>query len=243
MAFGMKTTSGDFLPICKYDARAGKFFKVDKRMDGGSDAIEIPLGTKFALDIGSLEAGYVMFGAQGPVRQMKPYIEGDAMLPQPQDKDAEGKLIFRPGFYAKIAGNALDGVREWCSNAAVLLNAMDELYTQAIRTPEAAAGQIPIICIASTVAVKSGSGARTSTNYAPLLRIEGWAPRPDVLGPRTVPLGGPGSHAVGAVPGENSHPNMTTQAAQTMAATSVHQPVTPSASPASAAAPPAGMPF
>jgi hypothetical protein len=64
---------------------------------------------------------------------------------------------------------------------------MDELYQQVIRAPEAAAGQIPIICIASTVAVKSGSGVRSSTNYAPVLRIEGWAPRPDVLGPRTAP--------------------------------------------------------
>src|SRR4249920_3151777 len=107
MAFGMKVTSGDFLPICKYDARAGKFFKVDKREDGGSDATEIPPGTKFALDIGSFEAGYVMFGPQGPVRQMIPYIDGMTMPPQPQEKDSEGKLLFRPGFYAKIAGNAL----------------------------------------------------------------------------------------------------------------------------------------
>ena len=188
MAFGMKTVSGDFLPICKYDARAGKFFKVDKRMDGGSDVTEIPLGTKFALDVGSFEAGYVMFGPQGPVRTMVPYYEGVGLPPQPQDKDSEGKLMFRPGFYAKIAGNALDGVREWCSNAAVLLNAMDDLYQQVIQAPEAAAGQIPIICIASTVAVKSGSGARSSTNYGPVLRIEGWTPRPDILGPRTTPM-------------------------------------------------------
>jgi hypothetical protein len=186
MAFGMKTVTGDFLPICKYDARAGKFFKIEKRLDGGSDPIELPNGTKFALDIGTLEAGYVAFGPQGPIRNMVPYTEGVEIPPQPQDKDAEGKFMFRPGFWAKIAGNALDGVREWCSNAAVLVNAMDELYQQVIRAPEAAAGQIPIICIASTVAVKSGSGVRGSTNYVPVLRIEGWALRPDALGPRTV---------------------------------------------------------
>jgi hypothetical protein len=187
VAFGMRTVTGDYLAICKYDARAGKFFKVEKRVDGGSDAIELPNGTKFALDIGTLEAGYVAFGPQGPMRNMVPYAEGVEIPSQPQDKDAEGKFMFRPGFWAKIAGNALDGVREWCSNAAVLVNAMDELYQQVIRAPEAAAGQIPIICIASTVAVKSGSGVRSSTNYAPVLRIEGWAPRPDVLGARTVP--------------------------------------------------------
>jgi hypothetical protein len=232
MAFGMKTTSGDFLPICKYDARAGKFFKVDKRMDGTSEPTELPLGTKFAIDFGSFEAGYVSFGKQGPVRHMKPYIDGEAMPAQPQEKDAEGKLMFRPGFYAKICGNALDGVREWCSNAAVLLNAMDDLYQSFIRAPEAASGQIPIICIASTVAVKSGTGARTSTNYAPVLRIEGWTQRPELLGPRTVPA--PAASA----------PAMNAQAAQAMAA---KPPVTetqgwgaPSAGPVT---PPVVMPF
>src|ERR1019366_7711668 len=120
MAFGMQVSSGNFLPIVKYDSRAGKMFKVDKRVDGGSDAVEIPQGTKFALDLGTFEAGFVSFGAQGPVRDMVPYSEGVAIPPQPQEKDAEGKLIFRPGFFCKIAGNALDGVRELCSNAGVL---------------------------------------------------------------------------------------------------------------------------
>ena len=230
MAFGMRTTTGDFLPICKFDARAGKFFKVDKRMDGGSDAIELPPGTKFALDFGSFEAGYVMFGPQGPVRHMKPYIDGQPMPQQPQDKDAEGKLSFRPGFYAKIAGNAIDGVREWCSNAQVLLNALDDLYQTFIHAPEAAAGQIPIICIASTVAVKSGTGARSSTNYAPIFRIEGWTPRPDVFGQRSVPP--PVAHAVNGA----SVPVSTTVAVSTPAQA-------PSVPPPTPAAPVAGMPF
>jgi len=231
LAFGMQTSSGNFLPIVKYDARAGKFFKVEKRMDGGSDAVEIPLGTRFAVDFGTIEAGYVSFGPQGPVRQMKPYIEGQPMPAQPQEKDAEGKLVFRPGFYVKVAGNALEGVREWCSNAAVLLNAMDDLHQQFLRAPEAAAGQIPLVAIVSTTAVKSGTGARSSTNYAPVLRIEGWTARPDVLGPRTVPV-----------------PVVAAQAAAAPAAAPVAAPPAatmppPAQTPISAVSPPAGMPF
>lgn len=237
MAFGMKTNSGEFLPIVKYDARAGKFFKVEKRPDGGSDAVELPLGTKFAIDTFTLEAGYVMFGPQGPDRRMVPYTEGVQLPPQPQDKDAEGKLMYRSGFYAKIAGNALDGVREWCSNAQVLLNALDELYQQIIKAPETTLGQIPIIAIVSTVPVKSGTGARSSTNYAPVLRIEGWTDRPDILGPRTV-----------SPPAATAHANLTPAVAQQMATASVEQPATPApaaiaAATASAAAPKAGMPF
>lgn len=188
MPFGMQVTSGQFLPIVKFDSRAGKMFKVDKRMDGGSDVVEIPQGTKFAIDIGTFEAGFVSFGPQGPVRTMVPYYDGVALPSQPQDKDSDGKLMFRPGFWCKIAGNALDGVREWCSNAAVLLNAMDDLYQQVIQAPEAAAGQIPIVAITGTIPVKSGSGARSSTNYQAVIAVQGWTPRPDILGPRTTPL-------------------------------------------------------
>ena len=219
MAFGMRVSSGDFLPVVKYDARAGKLFKVDRNPGGTSDQIELPLGTKFALDIGSFEAGYVAFGAQGPDRRMKPYVEGQMLPAQPQDKDQDGKFLYRPGFYAKIAGNAIDGVREWCSNAASLLTAMDDLWQVVTKTPEAAAGKIPVISITSTTPIKSGTGAKSSTNYAPIFRVEGWVDRPDVLGTRTVPL-----------------PGAVQQAAPVA-------PVQQAATSSSAATPPADMPF
>ncbi len=201
MAFGYKVTNGDFLPICKYDARAGKFFKVEKQPGQTGVDVPIPDGTKFAVDFGTIEAGWVTFGTQGPVRHMQPYIEGQAPIAQPPDKDSEGKMLFRPAFYVKLAGNALDGVREWIGASAAVMNAMDDLYQSCIRTPEMAAGKIPIICIASTTAIKSGSGARTSTNYAPVFRVEGWTDRPDILGARTVP-----PPATGATPAASAPP-------------------------------------
>jgi hypothetical protein len=129
-------------------------------------------------------------GAQGPVRIMTPYIQGTVMPPGPQDKNVDGSPVYKPGFWCKIAGNAIDGVREWCSNAATVLNSMDDLYQSWLQAPEAAAGQIPIVCIAATTPVKTGSGARSSTNYRPEFRIEGWTPRPPALGERTVPAPG-----------------------------------------------------
>jgi hypothetical protein len=187
MAFGYKTTTGDFLPIVKYDARSGRFFKVDKEPGQTGVDTEVPTGTTFAVDFGTLEAGWVTFGPQGPVRHMSPYIEGGETIPQPQDKDGDGKLIFRPGFYVKLAGNALGGIREWIGASAAVMNAMDDLYQTFTAAPEAARGQIPLICIASTTAIRSGSGTRTSTNYAPVFRVEGWVDRPSDLGARTVP--------------------------------------------------------
>ena len=214
MAFGMNVRTGDFLPVAKYDARAGKFFKMDKRMDGGSDATEVPQGTKFALDIGTFEAGYVSFGPQGPVRHMVPYYKGVAMPPQPQDKDAEGKNVFRSGFWSKIAGNAIDGAREWCSNAAVLVNAMDELWEKAVVFPEAAAGKIPLVSIIGTIPVKSGTGAKASTNYGPIFKLEGWVDRPAMLGPRTVPMPGAATQPV--------QPAQPVRAAEPVPAQAVH---------------------
>jgi hypothetical protein len=225
MAFGYQTTQGDFLPIVKYDARSGKFFKVERQPGSPAQDIELSPGTKFAVDFGALEAGWVTFTTQGPVRHMKPYIEGEAPFAQPPDKDSEGKSIYRAGFYVKLAGNAIDGVREWIGASAAVMNAMDDLYNVYVKSPEAAAGQIPIVSIPSTVAIKSGSGARSSTNYAPVFRIDGWTDRPDILGPRVVPA-----------PRATAQPATTasTPSAQVAAASVAQQP---------SAAKPAGMPF
>lgn len=226
MAFGYKVTNGDFLPICKFDARAGRFFKVDKVLGAPNQDVEIPNGTKFAVDFGSLEAGWCTFTGQGPVRHMQPYIEGQPPIAQPPEKDAEGKPVFRPAFYVKLAGNAIDGVREWIGASAAVMNAMDDLYQLYIKAPEAASGQIPIVCIASVTTIKSGSGAKSSTNYGPVFRIEGWTPRPDILGERTVPMPASNGHAA---------PPPMQQAAPPV------QP--PPVTPPPAAAPAASMPF
>jgi hypothetical protein len=231
MAFGYKVTNGDFLPICKFDARSGKFFKVEKVPGQQANDIELVPGTKFAIDFGTLEAGWTTFTTQGPIRHMQPYIDGQAPIAQPPDKDAEGKMIYRPAFYVKLAGNALDGVREWIGASAAVMNAMDDLYTQVSHAPEMAAGQIPIVSIPSTVAIKSGTGARSSTNYAPVFKLEGWTPRPDILGPRTVPLP--------VVTNGHAAPTAAPQAAPAQQA-----PMTPPpAQQAPATSPPAGMPF
>lgn len=231
MAFGYQTTQGDFLPICKFDARSGKFFKVERQPGAQAQDIELPPGTKFAVDFGALEAGWVTFTAQGPIRHMKPYIEGEPPIAQPPDKDADGKSIYRAGFYVKLAGNAIDGVREWIGASAAVMNAMDDLYNVYVKSPESGAGQIPIVSIPSTVAIKNGTGARSSTNYAPVFRIDGWTDRPDILGPRVVPA--PATRAP-TQPTPVTVATMPAEQVSAMAAASVPQ---------SSAAKPAGMPF
>jgi len=185
MAFGMQVSNGDFRDIIKYDARAGRLFRVDRDVAGNKTPVDITgPQTKFAIDFGSLEVGYVAFTASGPDRRMVPY--GRALPPQPDTKDETGKPTHRPGFYVLVGGNAVGGVREWCSNAAILLNALDELYNVYAQRPEAVQGKIPVVAIVRTEAVTSGKGAQKSTNYRPLFEIVTWTDRMEDMGPRTV---------------------------------------------------------
>ena len=226
MAFGMNTQSGNFLPLVKYDARAGRFFRVEKD-NGITEQVDITSpDLKFAIDFGSIEVGYVQFSSQGPVRHMVPY-DGRSLPAQPQDKGVDGKLLSRPGFYALVAGQAIGGIREWCSNAAILLNALDELFNLYAEQPEAAVGKIPLISIVSTVPITSGTGAQKSTNYKPVFKIVGWVDRLADMGERTVPPPAPKAIPAAAAP----------------TAPPPAAPTPPPVAPAAATAPPEGMPF
>ena len=104
------SSGGDFLPIVKYDARAGRMFRVDRDpISGEKTQVDITgPDLRFAIDFGSLQVGYVQFTANGPVRSMAPY--GKPLPAQPQDKDEAGKLVSKPGFYVLlIAGKGVGG--------------------------------------------------------------------------------------------------------------------------------------
>ena len=209
MAFGMNTSGGNFLDIVKYDSRAGRMFRVDRDMNNDKTQTDITSADmQFAVDFGTLEVGFVAFTASGPVRAMVPY-DGRPLPSQPQDKDAEGKIMSRPGFRLLIAGKAVGGIREWCSNASILVNEIEVLWDMYRVAPEAAQGRIPLVSIISTVPVTSGRGAQKSTNYKPVFVIRGWVDRLEDMGPRTVPVPRP----VAAMPHVAPRPTPGTQGA------------------------------
>jgi hypothetical protein len=106
---------------------------------------------------------------------------------------------------------------------------MDDLYRTYIASPEAATGKIPIVAITHTIPITSGSGAQKSTNYQAVFKIEGWTDRPDILGPRTVPMK------------TNGHAGYTPAPAPQPVTQPAMQPVAPVVQ--NTAQPPAGMPF
>lgn len=192
MALGLNTGStADFLPLAIYDARAGRFFKVERTQTSAgwsSERVEIATPS-FALDIGSLEVGYVNFvqGA-GPDFKMVPIGS-----PLPQQPSKEHKQAFR----AKIAGKMLDGLREFSHSAKCVINAMDDLHGRYLASPEAVAGKIPVIKLSGTTAIITTGPQGKTTNYAPIFEIVSFVERdPELFGERTVAAPGAVTNAI-----------------------------------------------
>lgn len=163
--------SGDFKPIIKYDARAGRVHRID-RADGVSTPVEITQGFAAVFDLANIEVGYVMFNEGGaPAWAM---VKIGQPLPQKPSKD------YKTGFRLniKLAKSLGGDVREFASAAGCVISAMDALYEAFAKAPEANAGKLPVVSITGTTMVKSGSGQKTSTNYAPNFAIQAWVDRP-----------------------------------------------------------------
>jgi hypothetical protein len=197
---------GDRLPVLKYDARAGRFFLMDRVETNGmweTVQTEMPIsGTSFAVDFGSVEVGWFLF-PKGAAPMMVTVPFGQPLPPQPaavgtvkdERTGKERPNNFKQGFRLKVAGKAMAGtigaqVRELAANAGVTIEGLNELHTAFEAAPEAKAGKIPVVEVAQVLPTKAGQ----STNYKPVFRIAQWADRPEaILGARTVPA--PGSAA------------------------------------------------
>jgi len=195
MALGLNTGSGggDFLPICIYDARAGRMFKVERTQGmGGWESNRVDISSPppaFAVDIGSIEVGWIMFGVAGPDFQLVPL--GHPLPAQPSKEHKQG-------FRVKLSGRVIDGIREFSHTAKCVLGAMDELHTRFEAAPEAAQGKIPVVRLAGTTPIVTKGPQGNTTAYAPVLEIVAWTDRAPEMGERTVPA--PGSNATPARP-------------------------------------------
>lgn len=184
MALGISFGGGagnNFLPIVKYDARAGRVFRVD-REDGVSTPVDITRNFKAVFDFENLEVGWINFTTgSAPDFQMVPY--GSPLPDQPSDGHRQGiRLVVKLG--AESGGDC----REIAGTAAAFLGGIDALHDAYISGVQNNPGKLPVVVLDDTVAIESGSGAKKSTNYQPKFSIAAWVPRPKDLGPN--PRGG-----------------------------------------------------
>ena len=170
---------GDFLPIIKYDTRAGRMIRLD-RVQGhdGWDTDEVDITDKFTviMDLANAEEGYLAFNNGRPDFHM--VLTGEPFPDQPSESHRHAFRV--PVFSQKVLG----GLREF-SHAAITVTAkFKDLYGAWEAAPESGNGQVPVVTLAGTTSKKINvPGGGQSTVYVPDFQISKWIDRPDELGP------------------------------------------------------------
>jgi hypothetical protein len=198
--FGFSTepsVGGDFTPIIKYDARAGRIFRID-RLDTGngfeSNPVDITATFKAVIDFENVEVGWIDFATgTAPSFVLVPMGQEMPVRPSPKHKNGIRMLVK----LNKACGGDKP-VREIAGTAKTFLNGVEKVYQEYQREAAKYPGQLPVISLASTTPVTSGNGTQKSTNYAPTFRIEGWAKRPEDLKFVSVATNGSGVQTQGA---------------------------------------------
>jgi hypothetical protein len=180
--FGFSTepsASGDFMPICKYDARAGRIFRMD-RVDNGngfvSDPVDITASFKAIFDFENVEVGWIDLQAgSAPHFDLVPM--GSQLPDRPSVRHKNGvRLIVK---LAKDCGGTKP-IREIAGTSKAFLSGVEAIYKDYEAAKAANPGKLPVIVLEKTTPIKSGSGEKQSTNYQPTFRITAWAPRGDL---------------------------------------------------------------
>lgn len=228
---------GESSPHIKYDARAGRFTRVDSK----DQLFDITQGFAAIFDLQQIEVGFVRF-ATGLAPDFRMVRVGQTLPARPADLDTKGKPAFKQGFRLNIKlARALGGdTREFMSAAACVIQAMDELYSVYEAAPERGQGLLPVVAMTGTQIVTKTADGQKTTNYKPLFAIQGWQPRPADL-----PLTAPGqavAPAPVAAPPAAVVPPPVAQPAPVQAPPPPPPPPPPVAAPAPVAATPAAQP-
>ena len=132
--FGFSTapsTGADFTPIVKYDARAGRVFRVDRvqGVDGFTgEQVDITAIFRAVFDLENVEVGWMLFAAgQAPSMVLSPLadVASKGFPAQPSTLHKQGvRLLLK---LAKACGGDKP-VREIASVAKAFLGAIEQLY-------------------------------------------------------------------------------------------------------------------
>ena len=197
-AFGFSTepsTGGDFLPIVKYDARSGRFFRID-RIDVGngnfeSNPVDITNNFTAMFDFDNIEVGWIDF-PPGSAPSTSLIKLGSGALPvKPSAKHKNGVRVMIK-LHPSMGGDK--PIREVMGTSKAMLSGLEAAYDLYQKGKAANAGKLPVLGLKDTVAIKTGTGQKTSTNYRPNFELKGWAARgdlqPSLRGASGDPMGG-----------------------------------------------------
>lgn len=177
MAIGInyESAAGDYLPIIKYDARAGRIFRRD-RANGENNDVDITRSFKAVFDFENLETGWIDFDTGGAPSYSMSLLSSMDKPGRPSEKHRPGvRLIIK--LHASCGGD----VREVSSTAKAFLRGIDEAHNAYLEGVKSNEGKLPVFVLKDTIATTTGEGARKSTNYVPVFEISGWVKRPEDL--------------------------------------------------------------
>ena len=188
MAFGFnyESNAGDIVPVLKFDARAGRFFRVD-RSDGQNNPVDITQTFKAVMDFENIEVGYINFPA-GAAPEFRMVPIGSQMPENPGGKFRQGIRMM-----LKLGNNCGGDIREIATTAKAVLGAFDACHNEYLAGAKENPGKLPVVELETTVPIvtqgrdEKGNPVKT-TNYAPVFKIVSWVKRPDDL--VFVPKGG-----------------------------------------------------
>jgi hypothetical protein len=181
--FGFSTEtaeSGDFLPIIKYDARSGRWFRVDRTETVNGfvgEPVDITNIFKVIADFENVEVGWINFVA-GSAPDFRLVPIGSRLPPRPSDVHKNGIR-----FMVKLSTECAAGqppLREVAGTSKAFLSGLQAVYLQYKAEASKNPGKLPVIIMEKSTPVKSGTGERQSTNYHPTFRIVAWVPRGDL---------------------------------------------------------------
>jgi len=204
--FSTEASTGDFTPIVKYDARAGLLFRVDRVQgsDGSfsSEPVEITDVFKALADFENVEVGWIDFSTgSAPSFVLVPRGQ---MLPERPSANHKQGIRFLLKLARECGGDK--PIREIAGTSKAFLSAAEKVVAQYDAQKAANPGRLPVIMFdGKAMPVKTGTGAKSSTNYHPKFKIVGWAPRGDLVAqPRgTTNLGAVAANGVNAAVAAN----------------------------------------
>lgn len=177
MALGMNyesTSGGDFLPIVKYDARAGRIFRVD-RADRVNTPVDITRTFKAVMDLENIEVGWLDFNTgSAPVFALAPLG-----APFPANPGGQAKQGVR--LMMKLSKECGGDVREMATSAKAAMRGIDDLHTAYETGEKENPGKLPVVVLKDTIAITSEGQGQKTTNYQPVFEIAGWVARPEDL--------------------------------------------------------------
>lgn len=176
MAIGLdleEKKPGNFLPVLKFDAKAGDFIAVNRepQSDGTWEKSEVEIETPFkaVVDFHNMQKGWISF-KPGAVDFTMVHVE-DKLPAQPTADHKQG-VRFRLFLKAH-------GLREFSHTSKNVLRAINALHDEFISGASKNAGKLPVVEVSGTETVKMQTKDQGELRFkVPKWRVSAWIDPP-----------------------------------------------------------------